>query len=394
MSTPAKHARHRWFLGKDTVVILLFHGLTVDIVQISVKSLDSRMNDFLLKFPWESMSKLLQGLHVSALSLSTSGLFAAAVLSSPSSKQQPASPASSVGYLLLWVQDLQNGTWKMISGARIHSSFTEMCAISGHVLSGVCMDWTANDFLVLAIPSITETTEDVSLVALSPGELLQGTLAQSLHNRSHRLVTGEAVVSGLRVLHDASNNPQMDLHASSTAVADPNRPKTPMIHAVLWSQLKLNLLAVEVARNVTSILWTNVRIAPCLCIDRHDALYVQEIGPRGPYLSLDVAAVLSAHQTEASSASAAASAVRPVDACKSRHSIFVGLDSFGGVRVGLINIGDSGSNMVSGASKKFSKSTSSRSLLNLSKAVDAHLAAAHAFGVSLLLMLEICMFAY
>jgi hypothetical protein len=204
----------------------------------------------MLRFPRDSLSSLFQGLTVNALSISSSSLFVAAVLSTLSSGRVD-TPA--VSYLVIWMQNLQDGNWKMISGARIYAAYTELCPPTGRFVNGICLDWTTNDSLLVAIPSVTDSNQDVSLVVLSAGELLQGTLAQSMHNRSQRLVTGEAVVSGIRVLHEAE-----DFLAYLSGESQQIFVHREMIYAVLWSQLRLNLLAVNLNKNATSIVWTNV----------------------------------------------------------------------------------------------------------------------------------------
>ncbi len=253
--------------------------LVSDGENIIIKNIDGGYDIFLGK-PKDSPNTLEK---VLSTSLSPSGNFAAAVVrsntTSDSYLDNKISDNQLCDEILLWYNDKKSNRWRFVDGVTLRM---------GSILRGVaCIDWLIDDCLVVAVPNSTGPMSNVGtdgiVVSLIPADkILNCEIAAALRNSCKQLVfRGDMTTFKLLPNQVVSNQ---------------------VIMALIWFNSKILLVSfapTESSGTNSAIIWS------------------EDIGPKGPFLSVDVAAATGRVPASAT-------------------SVVATLDSFGGIKLILL----------------------------------------------------------
>ncbi len=246
---------------------------------IIIKNIDGGFDIFLGR-PKDTPNTLEK---VLSTSLSPSGNFAAAVVRSNTTSDtyldNKISDNQLCDEILLWYNDKKSNRWRFVDGVTLRM---------GSILRGVaCIDWLVDDCLVVAVPNSTGPMSNVGtdgiVVSLIPADkILKCEIAATLRSSCKQLVfRGDMTTFKLLPNQVVSNQ---------------------VIMALIWFNSKMLLISfapTEVSSTTSAIIWS------------------EDIGAKGPFLSVDVTAATGRVPASAT-------------------SIIATLDSFGGIKLILL----------------------------------------------------------
>ena len=237
--------------------------LVSDGENIIIKNIDGGYDIFLGK-PKDSPNTLEK---VLSTSLSPSGNFAAAVVRSNTTSDayldNKISDNQLCDEILLWYNDKKSNQWRFVDGVTLRM---------GSILRGVaCIDWLTDDCLVVAVPNSTGPMSNVGtdgiVVSLIPvDKILNCEIAATLRKSCKQLIFRGDMTTFKLLPSQVVNNQ--------------------VIMALIWFNSKILLVSftsTESSSATSAIIWS------------------EDIGPKGPFLSVDVVAATGRVPTSATS---------------------------------------------------------------------------------------------